>query len=130
MKNSSTKRSFTVGNKEKSDFVIPPSKHAYPSDHISNKGETSFISNMVSGVALGAGSSIGHHAVNGMVNTIGSITSTAHQHVQETSQTTFEDSTIQKKSCELEFYNFLRCSDNFDRDCDPWYHKYMECMRK
>jgi hypothetical protein len=35
-----------------------------------------------------------------------------------------------KKSCKMEFRQFLKCSRNFQEDCDEVFEDYMKCMKR
>lgn len=114
--------------KSQNHVHIPPTRYSYPTtpnQTPSSSVQNGFLSNMVTGFALGTGSSLGHHAVN----SIFSSGSTAPKSEQKAPNDTTTTGHI-AKSCEEHFHNYVKCSENFKHDCDSYYNEFVECMRK
>lgn len=116
----------------------PPRPAYTPSSPVYNPpSQSGFFSNLMTGAALGAGSSIGHRAIDAMIPTTTMPGATQMQPTLNYSQLKSEIS--KKPNCDLLFESFADCykrSSNdasfgnmHDEDCDKIFEKYLLCKQ-
>jgi hypothetical protein len=98
-------------------LVLPPPPRTYPSQHVESSSP-GLLTGLGQGIAIGAGSSIGHRVVSSV---FGSSSPPQEEPKKDSS-----------RNCELQFKRYVECSDNFQAHSDTCHDlldDYMKCMK-